>query len=101
MARVIAVFCLAATSLAASAAPLAEKLAPGTPYYFDSFNAGKQPWEHGQHLNLEEVFKNYQYYEIVLDQNGREMTVNQFIRGNKTGSEKYLILPDGSLRKKM
>ena len=98
--RVIAVLCLLAPSFSASAAALAEKFTPGTTYYFDSFDSGLQPWEPGQHLNIEEVFKNYQYYEIVLDQNGKEMTVSRYTQGVKVASEKYLVLPDGSLHKK-
>ncbi len=98
--HVIAVFCLFVLSSATSAASLADKLVPETPYYFDSFDPAQQPWESGRNLNIEEVFKNYRYYEIVLDQNGSEITVSLYIRGDKAGSEKYLVLPDGSLRKK-
>lgn len=98
--RAIAVFCMIVLPFSASAATLAEKFTPGTAYYFDHFDPGQQPWEPGQYLNFEEVFKNYQYYEIVLDQDGKEISVSQYIRGNKTGSEKYLVLPDRSLRKK-
>ena len=48
---------------AASAASLADKFTPGTPYYFSDFDPSQQPWEPGQYLNIEEVYKNYQYYE--------------------------------------
>lgn len=85
---------------AASAAPLADRFTPGTPYYFNEFDPGKQPWEPGQHLNIEEVFKNYQYYEIVFDQDGKGITVSRYLRGSKEGSERYLVSPAGSLRKK-
>lgn len=98
--RAIAVLCLLGLLLAADAASLADKFTPRVPYYYDNFDPGQQPWEPRQYLNFEEVFKNYQYYEIVIDQGGEEITVNQFIRGDKVGSEKYLVLPDGSLRKK-
>lgn len=100
MPRIVAALYLLVLPFAASAATLANEFTPGTPYYFDSFDPGQQPWKPGRHLNIEEVFKNYQYYEIVLDREGREITVNQYIRGVKTGSERYLELPDGSLRKK-
>lgn len=79
-------------------AAAAQGFMPGTSYYYADFEPGKQ--QHGQALNFEEVFKNYQYYEIIVGQDGREMTVNQFIRGDKTESAKYLLLPDGSLQKK-
>lgn len=98
-ARVVAAFCLFTLMPAAGAASLADKLTPGMPHYFDSFDAGQRPWEPGQHLNIEEVFKNYQYYEIVLDRDSKGIVVNQYIRGSKAGSEKYRVLPDGSLQK--
>jgi len=97
--RVAAAFCLLTLASAAGAASLADKLAPGMPHYFDSFDAGQRPWEPGQPLNIEEVFKNYQYYEILLDRDGKAIVVNQYIRGSKAASEKYLVLPDGSLQK--
>lgn len=97
---VLAAFFLLALTHAASAASLKDKFAPGTSYYFDDFDPGQQPWEPGQHLNIEEVFKNHQYYEIVFDQDGKVITVTRYIRGDKEGSEKYLVLPDRSLRKK-
>lgn len=95
----VAIFLLALPH-AASAASLADKFAAGTPYYFDSFDPGQKPWEPGQYLNFEEVFKNYQYYEIVFDQDGKGITVNRYLHGSKASSEKYLVLPDKSLRKK-
>jgi len=69
-------------------------------YYFNDFNPGMQPWVPGQFLNLEEVFKNYQYYEIIFDQDGKGFTVNRYVSGSKESSEKYLVMPDNSLRKK-
>ena len=99
-ARIVAVFCLLVLPFEADAASLGDKFKPGTPYYYDNFDPGQRPWEPGRNLNIEEVFNNYQYYEIVLDQDGKEITVNQYIRGDRSGSEKYLVLPDGSLRKK-
>ena len=70
--RIIAALHLLMMPFAADAATLADKFTPETPYYFDSFDPGQQPWKLGQHLNIEEVFKNYQYYEIVLDQTARK-----------------------------
>jgi hypothetical protein len=98
--RMLAAFFLLAVSHAASAASLADKFTPGTPYYFNGFDPGQKPWDPGQHLNFEEVFKNYQYYEIVFDQDGNGISVNRFLRGSKENSEKYLVLPDKSLQKK-
>jgi hypothetical protein len=100
IARFVSALLLALLSFSAGATPLADKLEPGKPYYYDSFDSGKRPWNPGQDLNIEEVFKNYQYYEIVLDQDGKGITVNQYTRGVKSVSEKYEMLPDGSLQKK-
>ena len=99
MVRNIALFCLLTLPLSAFAASPALQLAPGAPYYFDSFDPGQRPWTPGQPLNIEEVFKNYQYYEVVLDQDGSGITVNHFVRGSRAGSEKYRVLPDGALQK--
>lgn len=99
MLRNFALFCLFMLPFSAPAAAPADQLVPGAPYYFDSFDPGQRPWTPGQHLNIEEVFKNYQYYEIVLDEDGKGITVNQYVRGSKSDSAKYTLMPDGSLRK--
>lgn len=85
---------------AAVAAPSLERFTPGTPYYFEHFDPSSRPWDPGQDLNFEEVFKNYQYYEIVFERGGREITVKRFIQNQKDGSENFLVMPDRSLRKK-
>lgn len=99
MARILAAIFLLALSFAAGAVPLADRFTPGTPYYFDSFDPLQRPWVPGRHLNIEEVFKNYRYYEILFDRDGAGITVNRYLRGSASGSERYLVLPDGSLRK--
>jgi len=100
MIRIAAVLCLLMQPFAASAASPEERFSPGMAYYFDAFEPGQKPWKPGPSLNIEEVFKNYQFYEIEFSQDGTEIIVNQYIRGTKTESEKYLRLPDGSLQKK-
>jgi hypothetical protein len=97
--RAVAALCLPVLSLAAGAAAPADRFAPGVTYYFDSFDPGRQPWEPGQDLNIEEVFKNYQYYEIVFDKTGKEITVNRHVQGHKADSIKYRIMPNWSLQK--
>ena len=92
--------CFFVLPFAAGAASLSEKFTPGTLYYFENFDPGQLPLDPARYLNIEEVFKNYQFYEVVLDRDGKELTVNQYIRGVKMGSEIYLELPDGSLRTK-
>jgi len=90
---------LLALSTTSSADTPTDKFTSGTPYYFSDFNPGQKPWKPGQHLNIEEVFKNYQYYMIVFDQDGTGITVNRYISGSKQESERYLVLPDNSLQK--
>ena len=83
----------------ASAASLAERFQPGVPYYFDNFDSMMKPWDPGQDLNLEEVFKNYVYYEIIFDQYGREITVNRYLQNRKESSDRFLVRPDRSLER--
>lgn len=75
-------------------------LKPGETYYFDSFDPTVKPWNPGEGLNIEEVYKNYQYYEVVVDKTGKGITVNRYIQNARDRSDKYLIRPDGSLEAK-
>lgn len=97
--RILAALLLIALPYSASSASLSDNYTPGTSYYFSDFDPAQQPWEPGQYLNIEEVFKNHQYYEIVFDQDGNGITVTRYLRGSRESSEKYLVLPDRSLRK--
>ena len=99
MFRTILAFCFIVLPFATGAVSHAENFTPGVAYYFESFDPGQKPWIPGQNLNIEEVFKNYQYYEIEFSQDGKEITVKQYVRGTLAEIEKYLKLPDGSLRK--
>ena len=87
-------------SLGASAASLAEKFQPGVPYYFENFDPAMKPWDPGQDLNIEEVFKNYVYYEIIFDRSGREITVNRYLQNRKERSDRFLVRPDRTLEAK-
>lgn len=100
LSRGAAALCLLVLSFAVGAAVPANKFTPGATYYFDHFDSDQQPWEPGQDLNIEEVFKNYQYYEIVFSKTGKEITVNHHVQGNKADSAKYRIMPNWSLEKK-
>ncbi|MGE5027643.1 MAG: hypothetical protein ACM3JK_04150 [Betaproteobacteria bacterium] len=83
--------------MGAGAASPAEKFQPGVPYYFENFDPAMKPWDPGQDLNIEEVFKNYIYYEIIFDPSGREITVNRYRQNRKEGSDRFLVRPDRSL----
>lgn len=84
----------------ANAASLAEKFQPGVPYYFENFDPTMKPWDPGQDLNFEEVFKNYIYYEIIFDPSGREITVNRYLQNRKERSDRFLVRPDRSIEAK-
>lgn len=73
---------------------------PGATYYFDAFDPTQKPWNPGFDLNYEEVFKNYEYYEIVFSSSGKEFTVNRYLRNSKKDSEQYHLNPDGSISRK-
>lgn len=96
-ARLLAALLLAASMWAGSAQAAAFE--PGTPYYFDNFDPAQKPWEPGQDLNIEEVFKNYQYFELTFSKDGKEITVSRFIQNKRKDTEKYQVMPDRSLRK--
>lgn len=98
--KIAAVFAALLLPCAANATSPTEKFQPGSPYYFENFDPSRKPWEPGQDLNIEEVFKNYVYYEIVFDKSGREMTVNRYIQNRKEQSKKYRVGPDGALEEK-
>lgn len=70
-----------------------------TPHYFEHFDPEKNPWQPGQSLNIEEVFKNYQYYEIHFLKQGTEIQVQRYINNQRDGTERYQVMPDGSLEK--
>lgn len=78
----------------------AEKFQPDAPYYFENFDPAMKPWEPGQDLNIEEVFKNYVYYEIIFDKSGREITVNRYLQNRKERSDRFLVRPDRTLEAK-
>jgi len=78
----------------------AEKFQPGVPYYFENFDSAMKPWDPGQDLNIEEVFKHYVYYEIIFDRSGREITVNRYLQNRKERSDRFLVRPDWTLEGK-
>lgn len=90
---------LLSIALVASASNVEDEFVPGTPYYFDGFDPEKKPWDPGTKLNIEEVFKNYQYYEILYDKDSNTFTVYRYERGNRVEELKYLLQPDQALIK--
>ncbi len=100
MKRIIAAICAILLPFGAGATALPEKFQPGTPYYFDRFDPAQKPWAPGQSLNIEEVFKNYQYYEIVFDRSGQGITVKHYIQNRLERSDRFSVGADGALEAK-
>ncbi len=76
-----------------------QDLVLGTKYYFDDFDPDRKPWESGELRNIEEVFKNYQYIEIMLNVDGQSISVKQYVQGSEKYETNYRILPEGALQK--
>lgn len=94
--RFLTIF-LISLSIGAGAATAAANFDSGVPYYVESFDPAKVPWEPGSKLNLEEVFKNYQYYEILFDKPSNSITVKRYIRGITVDEVRYLLQSDNTL----
>jgi hypothetical protein len=90
---------LACIALSVNAAAAGLSYEPDMPHYFEHFDPEQKPWQPGQSLNIEEVFKNYQYYEIRFLKQGAEIQVQRFINNQRDRSERYQVMPDGSLQK--
>ena len=98
MRRFVAVV-LACIALTAAAAPPELSLEPDVPLYFEHFDPEQKPWQPGHGLNIEEVFKNYQYYEIRFLKQKGEIQVRRYIQNQMDSAERYRIMPDGALGK--
>lgn len=87
------------TAWAVQAGPIGAAYEWDTPLYFEQFDPAQKPWQPGQALNVEEVFKNYQYFEIRFLKQGTEIQVNRYIRNQRESSERYFIQLDGTLER--
>ena len=74
----------------------AQTFEPDTPYLYDSFEPQQKPWQPGRDLNIEEVFKNYQYFEVIFGRDGL-MKVSTIRQGKRSEVRFYRRLPDGGL----
>ena len=84
---IIVLATLAAFPLTPMAKP--ERIKPGIPYYSDKYETIDGRYELGEEKNLEEVYKNYNYYEAVYDKKGRVVIFNAFKKGMIEFSEVY------------
>ncbi|MFH1494218.1 MAG: hypothetical protein ABIG70_05430 [Pseudomonadota bacterium] len=97
--RYLAAAVLACIAFFANASPAVLSFEPDTPHYFENFDPDQKPWHPGQALNIEEVFKNYQYFEIRFLKRANEIEVRRYIQNQRDRAERYRILPDGALDK--
>ncbi len=73
-------------------------LQPGTRYYYEVFTPEQKPWQPGRDMNIEEVFKHYEYVEIVYAPGMQTMTVTVIRQGRRREPRRFSIEPDGSLK---
>jgi mono/diheme cytochrome c family protein/DNA-binding beta-propeller fold protein YncE len=68
-----------------------------SPHYYTEFNAGRKPWQAAEEKNLEEVFKNHEYFAIVYTNGGAELEVSHYLNGAVADVSHWQLQPDGSL----
>ena len=59
--------------------------------YLPDFAPGRFPWNTGECLNFEEVFKNYQYVEARLDRARRQLDLRWFTQGREVARTRYQL----------
>lgn len=77
-------------------APAAEKCRHATPYYFSEFNPAS--WKVEDELNYEEVYKNFEYFEVTFNKSCDEITVKRYRKGAVETLKKYRLALDGTLQ---
>lgn len=94
---IAAVFILLSAILPAKDSSAAYKCRPDSPYYFSEFNPAS--WNPDSELNYEEVYKNYDYFEVSFSKSCDEITVKRYVTGQQSSIERYRLNADGSLGK--
>ena len=74
----------------------AEKCRPNAPYYFSEFNSSS--WKVENELNYEEVYKNFEYFEVIFNKSCDEITLKRYKKGQFDSSEKYKVDSDGYIQ---
>lgn len=75
----------------------ADDFVPDTPYLFETFDPQQRPWTPGRDMNIEEVFKNYEYFEVVFGRDGGLLKVSTIRQGKRSEVRYFRRLPDGGL----
>jgi len=68
-----------------------------SPQYYDDFNPARIPWRPAEEKNIEEVFKNFEYYAIVYSDDGAHLTVTHYLKGTPTDVSYWRLQADGAL----
>jgi hypothetical protein len=66
--------------------------------YYAEFHPDLKPWKPAEERNLEEVFKNYQYYAISENPAEHTLIVTHYRQGNIVDIARYRVQPDGALQ---
>lgn len=75
----------------------AEKCRPNASYYFSEFNPAS--WKVENEVNFEEVYKNFEYFEVIFNKSCDEITVKRYKKGKFDSSEKYKVDSNGFIQK--
>lgn len=57
--------------------------------FLDAFDPASFPWKKAQCLNIEEVFKNYRYYQATWDSKLQRLTIVKFIRNQSPQTQVF------------
>ena len=77
-----------------------EKIKPGLSYFAEDYLTAGNISEITIEKNFEEVFKNYEYYESVYDDEKRAKIFRGYKRGDVILTEHYSYGTDGKLKEK-
>ncbi len=73
------------------------KCRPDSPYFYTEFDPAS--WKIENELNYEEVYKNYEYFEVIFNKGCDEITVKKYIKGEIHSTEKYRLNVNGRVSK--
>lgn len=73
------------------------KCRPGSPYFYMEFDPAS--WKAENELNYEEVYKNFEYFEVTFNKASDEITVKKYIKGEIHSTEKYRLNVNGRVSK--
>jgi len=74
---------------------------PGLSYYSEDYDVSGNQYVLAEERNLEEVFKNYRYYEAVYDEQERIKIFKAYKRGEIEFTEAYFYDKSGRLVRKL